>query len=132
MLCRPLTEDQIGALGVLAVASAGDSVYDLMVRTHLCSAGIARADDVHNIRVSYVNAKAQAAAAGHITHLLSAEESAVFRRGRNAEALNVPQAASRAEYHTATALEALFGWLWLSGRTDRLRELFEVIVNETA
>jgi ribonuclease-3 family protein len=130
MLSAPLSEDRINALGVLAIASVGDSVYDLMVRARICASGIAKAEDVHTMRVSYVNARAQAKAAERLAPLLSAGEAAVFRRGRNAETGNIPQAASRAEYQAATALEALFGQLYLSGRTDRLSELFEVITGE--
>ena len=132
MLSAPMPEERINALGVLAVASVGDSVYDLMVRARLCAGGIAKAENVHTMRVSRVNARAQAKAAKRLAPLLTDEEAAVFRRGRNAETKNIPQAAARAEYQYATALEALFGWLYLSGREDRLRELFEVIADETA
>jgi ribonuclease-3 family protein len=131
MLFQPMEEKRINALGILAVASVGDSVYDLMVRTRLCADGIAKAEGVHTMRVKQVNARAQAGAAGRLAPLLTEEEAAVFRRGRNARPGSIPVSASRAEYQSATALEALFGWLWLNGRTDRLRELFEVVVNET-
>ncbi|MDR1669486.1 MAG: ribonuclease III [Oscillospiraceae bacterium] len=124
MLFTPLTENQISALGILAVASVGDSVYDLMVRVKLCAEGVARAEEVHNKRVEYVNARTQAKAARTLVPLLSPEEAGIFRRGRNAQTGSVPPSASKAEYQAATALEALFGWLCLSGRDDRLRELF--------
>ena len=127
----PLGEKQIGALGILAVASVGDSVYDLLVRTRLCADGIARAEDVHTMRVARVNARAQAKAVRRLLPLLDEREAAVFRRGRNAQSSNVPPSASRAEYQSATALEALFGWLWLSGQTARLQQLFEVIADES-
>jgi ribonuclease-3 family protein len=129
MLSTPLSENQIAALGILAIASVGDSVYDLMVRARLCADGIAKAEEVHTMRVSFVNARAQAKAAERLSPLFTKEEAAVFRRGRNAETGNIPQAASRAEYQAATALESLFGWLYLRGRSDRLRELFEVIID---
>ena len=61
---------------------------------------------------------------------LTEEELAVFRRGRNAQVHSIPSHASRAQYSTATALEALFGWLWLQGRTERLNQLFAVIMEE--
>jgi ribonuclease-3 family protein len=130
LLNRPLSEEQTAALGILAIAQVGDSVHDLMVRTRLCARGIAKAEDVHTMRVSFVNARAQALAAERLVPLLNEEESLVFRRGRNAQPGNIPSSANRAEYMSATALEALFGWLWLRGKTDRLRELFEVIIDE--
>jgi ribonuclease-3 family protein len=83
---------------------------------------------VHTLRVRYVNARAQALAAERLLPLLSEEEAALFRRGRNARPGNIPASANRAEYQASTALEALFGWLWLSGRHERLRELFEAII----
>lgn len=78
--------------------------------------------------MQYVPAPAQAAAAARILPLLDEEESGVFRRGRNTAPHSGPRAASREEYQTATALEALFGWLYLQGRTDRLNELFSAIM----
>ena len=78
--------------------------------------------------MQYVPAPAQAAAAARILPLLDEEESGVLRRRRNTAPHSVPRAASREEYQTATALEALFGWLYLQGRTDRLNELFSAIM----
>jgi len=127
MLFTAMTEKEIDSLGILDVASVGDSAYDLLVRTRLCAEGAARAKDVHTLRVRQVNARAQAVAAERLVPLLNEEESSVFRRGRNAHPGNVPASANRAEYQAATALEALFGWLWLSGRHERLSELFEEI-----
>ncbi|MDR1693473.1 MAG: ribonuclease III [Oscillospiraceae bacterium] len=124
MLTTPLSDEAIASLGILAVASVGDSVFDLMVRVRLCGQGAARAEDLHNRRVRYVNAKAQAAAAKALAPALSGEETAVFRRGRNTQTGSVPQSAGRADYQAATALEALFGWLCLKGREERLKELF--------
>ncbi|MDR0293035.1 MAG: ribonuclease III [Oscillospiraceae bacterium] len=132
MLSSPLTDSQLASLGILAVASVGDSVFDLMVRARLCADGTARAEDLHRRRVELVNARAQSVAAQKLVPLLSEEESAVFRRGRNAQPGSIPPSASRGEYQNATALEALFGWLYLNGRPDRLRELFEVIIGESA
>jgi ribonuclease-3 family protein len=135
MIHDALTEKEIDSLGILAVASVGDSVYDLMVRTRLCAEGASRAKDVHTLRVKYVNARAQALAAERLLPLLNEDEASVFRRGRNAQPGNIPASANRAEYQAATAMEALFGRLWLSGRHERLRELFiiswEGFINES-
>ena len=129
MLINTMTEKEIDALGILAVASVGDSVYDLLVRTRLCAEGAALAKEVHTLRVKYVNARAQAEASVRLLPLLNEEEATVFRRGRNAKTGNIPPSANRAEYQAATALEALFGWLWLGGKHERLRELFEEVIS---
>lgn len=74
---------------------------------------------------------AQAARLERILPLLSEEEADVFRRGRNTAPHSVPKAASRQEYQAATGLEALFGWLYLQGRTDRLNQLFETMMADS-
>ena len=122
--------DALRAISSLGLAHLGDGVFELMVRSWLCLSGKATAKGLHRATVAYVSAPAQARAAGRILPLLSQEEADVFRRGRNTSPHSVPHAASRAEYQTATALEALFGWLYLQGRTDRLNELFTVMMEE--
>lgn len=116
--------DQIRAISTLGLAHLGDAVFEVMVRSWLCLNGKATAKGLHRATVRYVAAPAQAKAAGHILPLLTGEEEDVFRRGRNTSPHSVPHNASRAEYQTATAVEALFGWLYLQGRTGRLNELF--------
>ena len=81
----------------------------------------------HRETVRRVNAPAQARAAETIQPALTDEERAVYKRGRNAKVNSVPQHADVAQYHAATGLETLFGWLYLLGRTQRLRELFSKI-----
>ena len=83
--------------------------------------------ELHHLATRRVNAPAQAAAVERILPLLSDEESAIYRRGRNTHVNSVPHAAHVGEYHAATGLEALFGWLYLQGRTERLNELFREI-----
>ena len=101
-----------------------------MVRSWLCLHGKATNKGLHKATVKYVAAPAQAAAAEKIIPLLTEEEGDVFRRGRNTSPHSVPKAASREEYQTATALEALFGYLYLQGRTERLNELFTRMMEE--
>ena len=127
-----LNMDREGLLGLssLGLAHLGDGVFELMVRSWLCLHGKARAKDLHRATVAYVSAPAQAERFERIRSLLTEEESGVFRRGRNTAPHSVPQAASRAQYQTATGLEALFGWLYLQGRTERLNELFAVMMEE--
>lgn len=122
--------DEIRAISSLGLAHLGDGVFELMVRSWLCLHGKATNKGLHRATVRYVAAPAQAAAAERILPLLSEEEADVFRRGRNTSPHSVPKAASRADYQTATAVEALFGWLYLQGRTERLNELFAIMMEE--
>ncbi|MGN0968877.1 MAG: Mini-ribonuclease 3 [Oscillospiraceae bacterium] len=122
--------DEIRAVSNLGLAHVGDGVYELMVRSWLCIHGKATNRGLHKATVKYVAAPAQARAAEKILPLLTQEEADVFRRGRNTSPHTVPKAASREEYQTATAVEALFGYLWLKGETGRLNELFEIMMEE--
>ncbi|HWS42428.1 MAG TPA: ribonuclease III domain-containing protein [Pseudoflavonifractor sp.] len=122
--------DEIRAISTLGLAHLGDGVFELMVRAWLCMHGKATPKGLHRATVRYVAAPAQAKAAGKILPLLTEEEQDVFRRGRNSSPHTIPKAASREEYQTATALEALFGHLYLQGRTERLNELFGVMMEE--
>lgn len=122
--------DDVRAVSNLGLAHVGDGVFELMVRSWLCIHGKATNRGLHKATIKYVSAPAQARAAEKILPLLTQEEADVFRRGRNASPHTIPKAASREEYQTATALEALFGFLWLKGETARLNELFETIMEE--
>lgn len=118
------------SLSTLGLAHLGDGVYEVMVRSWLVLHGKASAKDLHKATVRYVAAPAQAERFERIRSLLTQEEGDVFRRGRNTDPHSVPRAASRAQYQTATGLEALFGWLYLQGRTERLNELFAIMMEE--
>ena len=124
------SDDQIRVVSNLGLAHVGDCVYELMVRSWLCVHGKATNRGLHKATVKFVSAPAQAKAAEKILPMLTQEEADVFRRGRNASPHAVPKAASREEYQTATAVEALFGYLWLKGQTQRLNELFEPMMEE--
>lgn len=121
------TLEQISSLGL---AHLGDAVYELMVRSWLCLHGKATNKGLHRAAVGYVSAPAQAARSKKLLGVLTGEEQAVYRRARNSHTAAVPKGASVAEYHAATALEALFGWLYLQGRTGRLNELFTLMMEE--
>ena len=120
--------DTVRAISSLGLAHLGDGVFELMVRSWLCLHGKATSRGLHKATVGYVAAPAQARRAERILPLLTQEEADVFRRGRNTAPHSVPKGASRGEYQTATALEALFGWLYLQGRTDRLNQLFSTMM----
>jgi len=121
---------EIGAISNLGLAHLGDGVYELLVRTWLCAHGKATAKGLHKAAVSYVSAPAQAKAAEIIAPHLTEAEQAIYRRGRNARVSAVPKQASHEEYHAATGLEALFGYLYLQGALARLNELFILIMEE--
>ena len=122
--------EQLLNLSSLGLAHLGDGVYELMVRSWLCLHGKVTARNLHRATVGYVAAPAQARRAERILSLLTQEEADVFRRGRNAQVHSVPSHASRAQYGTATALEALLGWLYLQGETERVHELFLAMLRE--
>lgn len=122
--------DEIRAISTLGLAHLGDAVFELMVRSWLCMHGKATPRGLHKATVYYVAAPAQARAVEKILPLLTEEEGDVFRRGRNSSPHTIPKAASREEYQAATALEALFGHLYLQGRTERLNELFDIMMGE--
>ena len=123
-----MDRDSLLSLSSLGLAHLGDSVFEVMVRSWLCLHGKAKAKDLHRATVHYVAAPAQAERAERILPLLTQEEADVCRRGRNTAPHSVPKAATRAQYQAATGLEALFGWLYLQGRTDRLNELFSIMM----
>ena len=107
-----------------ALAYLGDGVWELLVREMLVEKGISDSRRLNTEALSYVTASAQAAAVKSILAALTEEEDAVYRRGRNIGHTNVPKRATVMEYRMATGLEALFGYLRLTGRTDRTKELF--------
>ena len=126
-----LPDETLQGLSALGLAHMGDAVYELLVRTWLCVHGKATGRGLHQAAIELVRAEAQALGAERIRPLLTEREAAVFRRGRNAHPHTVPAHASRAQYSGATALEALFGWLYLTGQRARADELFRVIMEET-
>ena len=125
-----MTDDQLRAISSIGLAHMGDAVFEILVRTWLCAHGKATGKGLHQATIALVRAESQAEKAERILPLLTEEEAAVFRRGRNAQVHSVPPHASRAQYVEATALEALLGWLWLKGRKARINELFCTMMEE--
>ena len=125
-----LSPGQLNGISSIGLAHVGDAVFELLVRTWLCAHGKATGRGLHQAAVRLVCAESQAEKAEKIRPLFTEEEAAVFRRGRNAQVHTVPGHATRAQYGEATALEALFGWLYLSGQTDRINQLFCVMMEE--
>ena len=125
-----MDDAEIGRLSSLALAHVGDCVYEMLTRGRLVAGGLVTARNLHRHTVALVCASAQDEAARRIQPLLTEEEQDVFRRGRNTRPHGVPKAATRAQYAYATALEALFGWLYLKGQYDRINALYAVICGE--
>lgn len=125
-----LEEEDLRAISSIGLAHLGDAVFELLVRTWLCAHGKATGRGLHQATIRLVCAESQAEKAQRILPALTEEELAVFKRGRNAQVHTVPGHASRAQYGTATALEALFGWLYLRGRRERINQLFCMMMEE--
>lgn len=114
-------------LSPLNLAFIGDCVYEMLVRETLVAEANRPVNDLHRESVKFVSAKAQTEAFKKIEPLLTEEETAVFKRGRNAKTGHQPKSASVGEYHCATGVEALFGYLYLFGRNERIKYLFDAI-----
>ena len=125
-----LTEAQVNEIPNLSLALVGDGVYELMCRTHLCAGGDRKLLNLHRDTVEMVKAPAQAKFADKLLPHMTDAEQAFYRRGKNAHTHAAPKAATRQEYQKATGLECLFGALYLLGKTDRLNELFAIIIED--
>ena len=123
--------EEILKLSNLGLAHLGDAVYELLVRSWLCAHGKATGKGLHRAAVELVRAESQAERSEKILPLLTEEELTVFRRGRNAHVHSIPHSASRSDYLKATALESLFGYLYLQGKTERINELFNAMIEVT-
>ena len=110
-------------LPALTLAYIGDAVYELYVRTHLLEQSH-KVHSLHRLAINRVNNNTQSDLLAKVESELTEEEMAIVRRGRNANVHTIPHSADRAQYQKATALEALFGWLYLQGRHERINELF--------
>ena len=119
--------NQISALGL---AHCGDAVFELLVRTWLCTHGGAKVKNLHRETVRYVAAPAQAERMDRMLPLLTEEEADLYRRGRNAHVHGIPKNATHEQYSKATGLECLFGSLYLLGRRERINELFLLTMEE--
>ena len=127
MLTMPASNIDIRERSPLALAFVGDGVLELLVRARLVAESRASAGVLHKQAVCMVSAKGQFAALADVQALLTEEEGDVLRRGRNASKATVAKNASVQEYRASTGLEALFGWLYLQNRLQRIEELFQPI-----
>ena len=111
----------------LTLAFVGDGVYDLLVREYLVRQANRPVGELNKIKVAMVNCKSQAQFAAKLMPYLTEKETAVYKRGRNAAPKSTAKNGTIAEYHSATGLECLFGYLHLNGERERIEELFALI-----
>lgn len=124
-----LSKNEINAISNLGLAHMGDAVFEILCRSYLCVKGNRTALKLHQDTVELVKAASQAKFADALLPHLTEEEAAYYRRGKNAH-VHVPKSATPQEYAKATGVEALFGALYLSGQTNRINELFNIVMEE--
>lgn len=112
----------------LNLAYIGDAVYDILVRERLVCIANRPVNKLHNNAAKIVNAKFQAKAVVHLMPEFTEKEVNIFKKGRNAHTNHKAKNASEGDYHYATGLEAVFGYLYLDGQLERLKELFDKII----
>ena len=111
------------------LAFIGDSVYDILVREHLIAEANRPVGELNSRKVKLVNCESQSNAIERLMPVLTETEISVYKRGRNAFTKHTPKNADVADYHAATGLEALFGYLYLNGEIERINELFNIIIS---
>jgi len=119
-------ENSLNTYSTAALAYLGDGVIELCVRKRLVASGLSSSAALNKRALDFVRATAQAQAMKRILPVLTEEENAVFHRGRNIGHTNTPRSATVAEYRAATGMEALFGYLYLAERQERIDELFDI------
>ena len=129
-MAEVLTEKEASGYSPNVLAFYGDCVYELLVRKRVVLKGSTSAGRLHDLAVKQVRASYQSQAVAVIEPMLTESEADILRRGRNAGGISVPKSAKPSEYRRATALETLFGYLSLTGQTERIEELFNVICEE--
>ena len=123
-----MTREEINAISNLGLAHMGDCVFEILCRGWLCAKGGKNVGNLHRDTIHMVKATSQTKFADKLLPLLTEEELAFYRRGKNAHVHAVPKSCTPAEYAKATGLEAFFGAMYLAGRTDRLNELFKTVM----
>ena len=125
-----MTKAEIDAISNLGLAHMGDCVYEMLVRAHLCAQGNKTVAQLHKQTITMVKATYQADFVDKMLPLLTEDEMTYYRRGKNSHVHAVPKSATPAQYAKATGLEAMFGYLFLSGQKDRANEIFNLVMKE--
>ena len=125
-----MTKAQIDAISNLGLAHMGDCVYEMLVRAYLCAQGNKTVAQLHKQTITMVKATYQAEFVDKMLPLLTEDEMTYYRRGKNSHVHAVPKSATPAQYAKATGLEAMFGYLFLSGKKERANEIFNLVMKE--
>ena len=125
-----MTKAEIDAISNLGLAHMGDCVYEMLVRAYLCAQGNKTVAQLHKQTITMVKATYQAEFVDKMLPLLSEDEMTHYRRGKNSHVHAVPKSATPAQYAKATGLEAMFGYLFLSGKKERANEIFNLVMKE--
>ena len=125
-----MPKQEIDAISNLGLAHMGDCVYEILVRAYLCHQGRKTVERLHKETIQMVKATYQAKFVDKMLPILTEDELTHYRRGKNAHPHAVPKSATPAEYAKATGLEALFGYLFLSGQKERANEIFNIVMKE--
>ena len=125
-----MAKKDIDAISNLGLAHMGDCVYEILCRAHLCAQGRKTVEQLHRETIRMVKATFQAKFADKMLDLLTEEELAYYRRGKNSHVHAVPKSATPAQYAKATGVEALFGYLFLSGQKERANEIFNLVMEK--
>ena len=125
-----MTKAEIDAISNLGLAHMGDCVYEMLVRAYLCAQGNKTVAQLHKQTITMVKATYQAAFVDKMLPLLKEDEMTYYRRGKNSHVHAVPKSATPAQYAKATGLEAMFGYLFLSGKKERANEIFNLVMKE--
>ena len=129
MSTEKLTEREANTYSPLTLAFLGDSVYDTLVREYLLLKANMPVAKLHSAKIKLVCAEFQSQAYELIAEKLTEHELAVLKRGRNATGNTVPKHADAAEYRRATAVECLFGYLYITGHEERIKEIFTLMMS---
>ena len=125
-----LTKQEIDAISNLGLAHMGDCVFEILCRGYLCARGGKNVGNLHRDTIRMVKASSQAAFVDKLIPLLTEDELSYYRRGKNSHVHAVPKSATPAQYAKATGLEAMFGYLFLSGQKNRANEIFNLVMQE--
>ncbi|NLJ95819.1 MAG: ribonuclease III [Clostridiales bacterium] len=118
-----LPDTDIKSYSGLTLAYIGDAIYELIIRTYIVEQGNAPVNKLHKKAVNLVKASAQAELYKNIKDMLTEEEMAIYKRGRNSKSYSSAKNVDIIEYRTATGVEALIGYLYLTGQIERMLEL---------
>ena len=124
----PMSEREAGQYSPLALAFLGDSVYDTLVRDYLLRRANMPVSKLHTAKIKLVCAEFQSSVYENVAEILTEREESVLKRGRNSTGNTVPKHAEAVDYRRATAIECLFGYLFLTGQEERILKIFDVIM----